>query len=129
MRLLSTALLICSEIWKMYNVGNGFRQISELLQLKWLSIVSQPFREFTSVAGQIQLEKELSYQLHFPGHSLKAFRTNLEKRWQLHTYSCASNSKVWLVSPKLIKTHSSRLTQDEENLTALHTSILRYYNN
>ena len=66
MRLLSTVLLICSEIWKVYNVGNGLQKISELPQLKWLAIVSQPFTEFTtSVAGQIRLEKELSYQLPF----------------------------------------------------------------
>lgn len=40
MRVLSTAVLICSGIWKVYNAGNGFWEISELLQLKWLSIYS-----------------------------------------------------------------------------------------
>jgi len=47
MRLLSTVLLICSEIWKVYNAGNGFQHNSELPQPNWLSIVLQPFAELT----------------------------------------------------------------------------------
>lgn len=74
MRVLSTAVLICSGIWKVYNAGNGFWEISELLQLKWLTIPM-----FCRVAGKIQMEKECSYRLCFPGHCLKAFRTNVKK--------------------------------------------------
>ena len=80
------------------------------------------------LAGQIWLEKELSYQLCFSGHSLKAFRTNLEKRWQLHTCKLCLELKGMACFP-WPNQNPPQLSYGEENLTASHTSILRYYNN
>lgn len=123
MRVLSTAVLICSGIWKVYNAGNGFWENSKLLQQKWLFIPM-----FCRVVGQIQMKKECSYRLRFPGHSLKAFRTNFKKGWQLHTCSCALNPKVQLVSPKVTKTTEAVLLKMKK-IWLLNTQILRYYNN
>lgn len=55
----------------MYNVGNGFQQISLLQQLKYHSILLRPFPELTPVAGQIWLEKEVTHQ--------KGIQNKLEK--------------------------------------------------
>lgn len=83
---------------------------------------------FCRVAGKIQMEKECSYRLCFPGHPLKAFRTNFKKRWQLHTCSCALNPKVQFVSPKVTKTTEALLPKMKK-IWVLNTRILSYYNN
>lgn len=70
MRLLSTALLTWFQIWKVYNVGNGFQQISLLQQLKW--------HYSTPNFPRVHLCK-LADVMGKNGHSLKALRTDFEK--------------------------------------------------
>lgn len=73
MRVLSTAVLLCSGIWKVYNAGNGFWEISELLQLKWLSIYSNVLQSSWKDANGkgMQLQTLLSWS--FP----KGFQNKL----------------------------------------------------
>jgi len=111
MKLLSTALLTCSQVWKVYNVGNGFQQISLLVQLKWhYSTPNLPRVHLCKLADLTGKKRSLteSIQKEFKKGGSNSPTVGL---WtQKHGFFYSKVTKI-----------RSYITKDEENPTSLST--------